>query len=48
MEELAKIFDGESAEVAHLDLRDVEKDIQLENEQVHNEKDGVMHVDSKV
>jgi len=48
LEELAKIFDGESAEVAHLDLRDVEKDIQLENEQVHNEKDGVVHVDSKV
>ena len=34
LEELAKIFDGESAEVAHLDLHEVEKDI-------HNEHDPI-------
>lgn len=27
LEELAKIFDGESAEVAHLDLHQVEKEL---------------------
>jgi len=31
LEELAKIFDGESAEVAHLDMNQVEKETQAEH-----------------
>ncbi len=31
LEELAKVIDGDEAEVAHLDMREVEKD-------VHNEE----------
>jgi len=31
LEELAKIFDGENAEVAHLDMNEVEKDIHVDN-----------------
>lgn len=31
LEELAKIFDGENAEVAHLDMNAVEKDVRDEN-----------------
>lgn len=32
LEELAKIFDGEDAAVAHVDLRQVEKEIHMETE----------------
>lgn len=45
LEELAKIFDGEGAEVAHLDLREVEKDIQLENE---GHEDASVGIERKV
>jgi hypothetical protein len=49
LEELAKIFDGDGAEVAHLDLREVEKDVRMESELVNeNEKEGAVRVDSKV
>lgn len=33
LEELAKIFDGEDAEVAHIDINDLEKDVQISDEQ---------------
>lgn len=47
LEELAKIFDGDSAEVAHLDMREVEKDIHLDNEPIH-EKQAVQANESTV
>jgi len=30
LEELAKIFDGENAEVGHVDMHEIEKDIHAE------------------
>ncbi|CZR60863.1 uncharacterized protein PAC_10759 [Phialocephala subalpina] len=47
LEELAKIFDGDSAEVAHLDMREVEKDIHLDHEPI-NEKQAVQANESTV
>lgn len=40
LEELARIFDGESAEVAHLDMRQVEKEVHEDREPL-SEKQAV-------
>lgn len=41
LEELAKIFDGENAEVAHVDIHQVEKELHAGNATaIHNEKTG--------
>jgi hypothetical protein len=34
LEELAKIIDGDEAEVSHIDIRQVEKETQLTKEEV--------------
>jgi hypothetical protein len=39
LEELAKIFDGEDAEVAHLDMNEIEKDIHVDH--TNDEKKGI-------
>jgi hypothetical protein len=38
LEELAKIFDGDDAAVAHVDLREVEKEIHVDGKATHHEK----------
>jgi hypothetical protein len=38
LEELAKIFDGENAEVAHLDMNQVEKETQAEHGPLHEKR----------
>jgi len=43
LEELAKIFDGESAEVAHLDLHEVEKDLHAEHEPIDEKRAAVVN-----
>jgi hypothetical protein len=35
LEELAKVIDGDEAEVAHLDIHQVEKETQINLEKVH-------------
>jgi len=47
LEELAKIFDGENAEVAHLDIHQVEKEVQAEHGPL-DEKRAVETHDSTV
>lgn len=32
LEELAKVIDGEDADVAHIDIRQVEKEVQISEE----------------
>jgi hypothetical protein len=41
LEELAKIFDGEGAAVAHLDIREVEKDLHVHGTSLHDKKTGI-------
>lgn len=43
LEELAKIFDGEDAEVSHIDIHQVEKEIHAEDNAaaIHEEKGGI-------
>jgi sugar porter (SP) family MFS transporter len=41
LEELAKIFDGENAEVAHVDIAQVEKELHAQGVAIHDEKTGI-------
>ena len=43
LEELAKIFDGENAEVSHIDIQQVEKELNIDGNAaaIHDEKRGI-------